>query len=193
MNILKAVNPTCAKADHSAINLDITIDGCGDVPFTASPDDSEAHGRELFARASSGKFGMVAEYIAPKIDGQKRTIITKIDADSDAIYAAALGNRETEYKQAEDEANAFLAACYSGDAPPYVQAWSSAKRKTAQWASDDILATALAWRTAQAAIRMNRLSYKEAARSATTAEELALVVTQWDTFVGAITAQLRAS
>ncbi|MNG07263.1 hypothetical protein D3C84_905550 [compost metagenome] len=35
------------------------------VPFTASPDDVEPHGRWLFALARDGVFGPVAEYVPP--------------------------------------------------------------------------------------------------------------------------------
>lgn len=122
---------------------------------------------------------------------EKSAFIVKVDADADAIYASALGNRETEYKQAEAEASAFRAAGYSGQVPEYVKAWATAKGESAQWAADSILATATAWRATQAQIRTNRLACKEAARAATTAEELAPVVAQWDAFVVAITTQLR--
>ena len=36
-----------------------------DVPFAASPNDPEAHGRELYQRAIAGEFGPIAEYVAP--------------------------------------------------------------------------------------------------------------------------------
>jgi hypothetical protein len=36
-----------------------------EMPFGASPDDVESHGRELFARAKAGEFGEVAPYVAP--------------------------------------------------------------------------------------------------------------------------------
>lgn len=127
----------------------------------------------------------------PSFSEVKSAFIVRVDADADLIYAAALGNREAEYKQAEDEATVFKAASYGGTVPLYVHAWAAAKGKSAQWAADDILSTAAAWRTAQAAIRTNRLACKEAARSATTAEELAPIVTQWNGFVVAITAQLK--
>jgi hypothetical protein len=48
-----------------------TIDGeiehpqLGWVPFTASPDDPESLGRELYAAAMAGEFGPVAEYVPP--------------------------------------------------------------------------------------------------------------------------------
>lgn len=36
-----------------------------EVPFSASPTDSEQHGRDLFARAIAGDFGVIAPYVAP--------------------------------------------------------------------------------------------------------------------------------
>lgn len=36
-----------------------------EVSFCASPNDSEAHGRDLFARAIAGEFGPIAAYVAP--------------------------------------------------------------------------------------------------------------------------------
>lgn len=43
----------------------VTLPGVGEVPFTASENDIEAHGRELFSRAVAGEFGAVEEYSAP--------------------------------------------------------------------------------------------------------------------------------
>lgn len=42
--------------------IDMTVDfeGIGPVPFTATPNDCEEHGRELYARAVAGDFGPIA-------------------------------------------------------------------------------------------------------------------------------------
>lgn len=114
----------------------------------------------------------------------------RIDSDADAIYQAVMGNRATEYAQAEADASAYKAAGYSGQVPAYVQAWATAKGKTAQWAADDILATAASWRTAQAAIRQNRLASKEAVRKAVTVEEVNTAMATWAGFVTYIKGQL---
>lgn len=37
----------------------------GWIPFTASPDDPEEHGRDIYQRAVSGEFGPVAECVQP--------------------------------------------------------------------------------------------------------------------------------
>ena len=119
-----------------------------------------------------------------------RLAVLSIDSDADQIYAAALGNRATEYAQAEADATGYKAAGYTGTVPGYVQAWAEATGKSATWATDNILATAAAWRAAQAQIRSNRLACKEAARSATTMKQLTAAQDRWTVFVTAITAQL---
>lgn len=44
----------------------------GIIPFTASPDDPEDYGRELFARAKAGEFGPIADYVDPITPEQRK-------------------------------------------------------------------------------------------------------------------------
>ena len=37
----------------------------GWIPFTASPNDSEQHGRDLYTQAMTGTLGGIAAYVAP--------------------------------------------------------------------------------------------------------------------------------
>jgi hypothetical protein len=46
------------------IDMETEHPAFGWIPFTASPDDSEQHGRELYAQAVAGDFGPVAPYVA---------------------------------------------------------------------------------------------------------------------------------
>jgi len=62
---MEAKNPNWANAQHTLVNLEIEHPEYGWIPFTANPDDVEAYGRQLFAEASAGQFGPVAEYVAP--------------------------------------------------------------------------------------------------------------------------------
>jgi hypothetical protein len=140
---------------------------------------------------SQGVSAKISAYFAPiSIEKQIASTLYNIDADVDKIYATLMGNREAEYALAEKEALAYQAAGYTGTVPPSVQAWSAAKAKTATWATDDILAAATGWRTAQGAIRTNRLARKEAARNAVDAAALATVQAQWAGFLAAIKPQL---
>ena len=60
MQFISARQP--ARAESGAIDLLVTFPGLGEVPFTASPDDIEPHGRQIYARAIAGDFGPIAPY-----------------------------------------------------------------------------------------------------------------------------------
>ena len=118
------------------------------------------------------------------------TSCTQIDGDTDAIYGAVLGSRAQEYTLAEQEAAAYTAAGHTGTVPSSVQAWATAKGWAAHTAADDILATATAWRGAQAAIRAQRLAAKEAVRNADDLAEVTAALAAWGAFATYIRGQL---
>ena len=65
MQLQYAKDPKWANAEQTLIDLTIKWDAIDEeLPFTASPTDSEAHGRTLFAAAQAGEFGPVAAYVA---------------------------------------------------------------------------------------------------------------------------------
>jgi len=66
--LTSVTSPIWADADHTAINCNITTSQFGDevLPFTASPNDVEAHGRAIFADLVAGVYGPIAEYVAPE-------------------------------------------------------------------------------------------------------------------------------
>lgn len=124
----------------------------------------------------------------PSAANIKATNIKKIDANVDAIYEAAIGNRATEYSEAETQATTFKTAGYTGTVPAYVASWLSNNTKaltTAKQAADDIIAQANAWRGAAASIRSNRLLAKK-----NLANDVATAMTQWQGFVTAIRGSL---
>lgn len=64
MQIISAHSP---RHTGNGIDLMVTFEGIGEVPFHAAIDDVEPHGRELYARAMQGEFGQVAPYIEPVV------------------------------------------------------------------------------------------------------------------------------
>ena len=48
------------------IDLEIEHPNYGWVPFTASPNDQEQLGKDIYGRAIAGDFGPVAPYVAPQ-------------------------------------------------------------------------------------------------------------------------------
>lgn len=57
-------NPRWVNAEHTMIDCEITTSQLGEevLPFTASPNDVEAHGRAIFADIVAGKYGPIAEF-----------------------------------------------------------------------------------------------------------------------------------
>jgi len=60
---MQARNPKANSA--GSIDLEIEHPTLGWIPFTASPDDTEPHGRDLYARAVAGTLGPIAPYVPP--------------------------------------------------------------------------------------------------------------------------------
>ena len=66
MNIIKTKNPKYIAADKKIIQLEVKFEELQDMgflPFGATEDDVEAHGRELYRRALSGEFGEIEEFV----------------------------------------------------------------------------------------------------------------------------------
>lgn len=107
-------------------------------------------------------------FTATPVVVDRPALIADIDRRADGLRLAIVGDpvRVEEYRLARDEAEAYIAAGYTGAVPPTVQAWATAKTWTAQQAADDIAVTAQAWESALYAIRSIRLIGKEAVRNA---------------------------
>ena len=67
MQIKNVKNPQWANAEHTLIDVTLETDAYGEIPFSASPNDVEAHGRGIFADVVAGKFGPIAEYVPPVV------------------------------------------------------------------------------------------------------------------------------
>jgi len=80
MKILSVKNPQWVDASHTAINLSVTFEGLGEVPFTASASDHEKNGRDLFAQAMAGDFGSIASPPAASLDELKGAKRAALDA-----------------------------------------------------------------------------------------------------------------
>jgi len=65
MDIVSVRNPQWADAANTRINMLVTFDPIGEVPFTASSDDVETHGILIYDRSIAGDFGPIAPYVAP--------------------------------------------------------------------------------------------------------------------------------
>lgn len=88
MEIIEAKNPKYLTSDKSIIQLDVLFEGFSDyLPFGATADDVEPHGRELYARAVSGEFGEVVSGI-PEVSLEEAKA-EKLEAVKTAFLAAS--------------------------------------------------------------------------------------------------------
>lgn len=81
--------PRWANAEHTRVNMMVMFEELaeryGPVPFTACPNDTEAHGRALYERALAGEFGEIAEYEPPAVE----VVARQVNAQRDRLLAAA--------------------------------------------------------------------------------------------------------
>lgn len=90
MQLEYAKNPRWVNAEHTMIDLTVKwVEIDEELPFTASPDDCEAHGRAIFVAAQVGEYGSVTEYLPPpaptpeELTAQARTQRNQLLAESD--------------------------------------------------------------------------------------------------------------
>lgn len=77
MSILEIRNPVFANEEGNIINVEILLEGWGEfIPFSASPQDVEEHGRSIFLRALEGEFGEVSPYVPSQEPVAVRDIIS---------------------------------------------------------------------------------------------------------------------
>jgi|SRR5690554_1155743 len=71
IKILSVRDPKWVDENHTSINCLIRTNTLlGEVPFTASPNDPEPHGREIFAKCIAGDFGEIAPMGQPDCMGK---------------------------------------------------------------------------------------------------------------------------
>jgi len=92
LNFTNARTPKWANESNTLIDLVVRFSEIDeDLPFTASPNDVEEHGRDLFARAVAGEFGSIAAYVAPVIvtppAPTKEQLLAQLNALSAQIQA----------------------------------------------------------------------------------------------------------
>ena len=70
INIIEVKNCKYVREDNSLIDCEAKFSHTGDewLPFTANPLDSEQHGKDIFANAENGDYGVVADYEHPSLE-----------------------------------------------------------------------------------------------------------------------------
>jgi hypothetical protein len=169
--------------EHAACMIVVDEDVASD--WTAYRADDARSGVELLPPAAPAPIDLAAV---------KARAIAKTYVDVDAVYDAAVGRRATEYQEAEAAARAFADAGYAGDVSEYVSDYAlhnpTGTEQSNQWAADQVIARADAFRAAQKAMRTQRFASQAAMRAAATGEALAAAVAAWADFISATRAEL---
>jgi hypothetical protein len=87
MDYSNVTNLKWANQEHTFIDCEVDFIDIGTVPFTATPNDTEEHGRDIFKRAKDGEFGVIAEWTPPTTEqlaanarGQRDGLLTEVDS-----------------------------------------------------------------------------------------------------------------
>lgn len=74
IQITSVRDPVWANSENTLIDCFIRFTAyAAELPFTASPDDVEEHGREVFRRCIAGEFGKIGPYVEPLVEEDKST------------------------------------------------------------------------------------------------------------------------
>ena len=182
MEILSARNPR--YNDAGGIDLEVSLKGvAGYIPFTASADDSEAHGRELYARATAGAFGDIQPYVAPAppvvslVDAKAAKLVSIRNGAESFLQSLALEYGAMEkltWDQQAAEADALVA---DPSAPaPLVRSIAAARGMSVLELASRIRANRAQWVVLSGYIVGQRLAYQDQLDAATTNEQVAAIV-----------------
>ena len=88
LNLKYANNPKWVNQAHTSIELTVRFEEINeDLPFHATPNDVEEHGRDIYTRAAAGEFGVIAEWTPPTIEelaanarGQRDALLQEVDS-----------------------------------------------------------------------------------------------------------------
>ncbi|ECD7240577.1 DUF4376 domain-containing protein [Salmonella enterica] len=124
MNIITAKNGVYTES--GLINCLVHFESFDDfIPFTASPDDPEAHGRQLYADLKAGKYGPVAPFtVTPEmLTAAKQAKHAEINAWRDAQESGSIiftlnGHKWDCGKASQTRLAPVVAVAKSGALPP---------------------------------------------------------------------------
>lgn len=144
MNILSAANPQWADEAQTAINLNVDFEGIGLVHFSASPNDSESHGRYLYAQALAGVYGPVQPAAPKPLAAIKSAKRAEIIAERNAAITGGFLYQGKMIDSDRDSVMAITGAAVAALAAksaniPYAVVWTCADDSTLSLDADGVL------------------------------------------------------
>lgn len=132
LTVINAYDPIFADPEGNSVNLRVRFKEFPDpIPFLATRNDNESHGKQLFIDAVSGKYGSVGAYPISKeqqLINHKKKLCNRIDGMAESLRGKFLTpgvGQAVVYQRKLDEAIEHLQAGYlqsSGDHYPLLNA-----------------------------------------------------------------------
>ncbi|WP_431638386.1 tail fiber assembly protein [Enterobacter mori] len=91
MEFIRALDAVYASQAGDVIDCQVEIEGLGLLPFSASKNDPELHGQQLYAELIAGKWGDIAAYTPPDEDEVAAQTAAAAQALKGARFAEATG------------------------------------------------------------------------------------------------------
>lgn len=73
MNFANVKNLVWVNSEHTMFDCVVDFEGLGAVPFSCSVSDDTPHAQQIWAQATAGEFGEIAEYQEPQQDANITT------------------------------------------------------------------------------------------------------------------------
>ncbi|HAX1982934.1 TPA: DUF4376 domain-containing protein [Escherichia coli] len=146
MNIETITTPVWGDKEHTIINCMVKFAELeSPVPFTATEDDCEAHGREIFAACQRGDAGEIGKYVSSVTPEKARSAKTaEINAWRDAMEAASyvfeFNGRRWDYgKETQARLEPSAAAARAGTLPEQFF-WTDADNNDVPMTAEELIA-----------------------------------------------------
>jgi hypothetical protein len=133
-------------------------------------------------------YGIEPEWMLPALEEAKAAAIARTYPDVDGVYRDAVGNRTTEYANAEAAAREYMAAevkpeIVSGYLTGHARSNPTGEVQSNEWACQQIIERADAFRWAELQMRNVRFDRQADMRAATTDADLVAAVAAWEGFI----------
>lgn len=147
MQIVDVQNPQWADSSKTAINVDVTFakPALGPMPYTATADDVEPHGKALWAGLNAGDYGVIVDAPAVPLGDLIATKVAELRAACkesivSGFQSSALGTLHTYPSKNEDQTN-LIGAVTASQNPNLSAGWS-----VDFWCGDSFIPSAWAMR-----------------------------------------------
>ncbi|EGZ4270400.1 DUF4376 domain-containing protein [Salmonella enterica subsp. enterica serovar Lexington] len=188
MNIISARNGV--YIENGNIDCEVHFEGFDDfIPFTSSPDDSEEHGRQLYADLKAGKYGPVTPFtVTPEMlqaakDTRRAEVCAWRDAQENGNYLFDYNGHRWDYGKSTQDRMSISLVMAKRNALPADFAWTDGDNNIVPMDNAGLIALSAAIEQAMfekgMQINQRQLQMKAEVEALTTLEAVKAYVVGW--------------